>query len=158
MWPPWCWNLNSIQKVKEGNHRPASHQLWPTSRQPPAAVVSRLHTTVHNRLHTWRLNFLVLNSCINRVLSLCYYVWERIERNTREKERGRVLSFLCIVSYLFLVIKQCVLSPPSVSRPPPVVPPTNNWYQSPVRQKTEVFWEISEFSKLSKTSFDHSTV
>jgi hypothetical protein len=30
--------------------------------------------------------------------------------------------------------------------------------ESLVRHKTQVFWEIPEFSKLSKTSFDHSTV
>jgi hypothetical protein len=54
---------------------------------------------------------------------------------------------------LFVEIKQCVLSPPSVSKPPPVVSPTNNWYQSPVRQKTEVFWEISEFFKVVKNKF-----
>jgi len=81
---------------------------------------------------------------------------ERVERNTREKERACIQLF-SIVSFLFVEIKQCVLSPPSVSKPPPVVSPTNNWYQSLVRQKKEVFWEIAEFSKLSKTSFDHST-
>jgi hypothetical protein len=59
---------------------------------------------------------------------------------------------------LVVEIKQCVLSRLSVSKPPPVVYPTNNWYQSPVRQKTEEFWDIPEFSKLSKILFDHSTV
>ena len=33
------------------------------------------------------------------------------------------------VSYLFLEIKQCVLSPPSVSKPPQVVSPTNSHSQ-----------------------------
>ena len=64
---------------------------------------------------------------------------ERIERNTREKREGVYCKLLCVCKLLVLVIKQCVLSPPSVSKPPPVVSPTNNWYQSPVRQKTEVF-------------------
>ena len=34
-------------------------------------------------------------------------------------------KLLVCVSYLFLEIKQCVLSPPGVSKPPPVVSPTN---------------------------------
>jgi hypothetical protein len=72
---------------------------------------------------------------------------ERVERNTREKERA------CIVSFLFLEIKQCVLSPPSVSKPPPVVSPTNNWYQSPVRQKTEVFLGDIRIFKVVKNKF-----
>ena len=67
-------------------------------------------------------------------------------------------EFCVIVKLRIIEIKQCVLFPLSVSKPPLVAPPTNNWYQSPVRQKTEEFWGISKFSKLSKTSFDHSTV
>jgi len=58
-----------------------------------------------------------------------------------------------IVSFLFLEIKQCVLSPPSVSKPPPVVSPTNNWYQSPVRQKTEVFLGDIWIFKVVKNTF-----
>jgi hypothetical protein len=85
---------------------------------------------------------------------------EREERNTRDKERGSVYSKLLfnLCKPFIVEIKQCVLSPLSVSKPPPVVSPTNNWYQSLVRHKTQVFWEIPEFSKLSKTIFDHSTV
>jgi len=76
----------------------------------------------------------------------------------REKERVCFKSFCLICKLIVVEIKQCVLSPLSVSKPPPVVSPTNNWYQSPVRQKTEEFWDIPKFSKLSKTHFDHSTV
>ncbi|KAJ6976471.1 hypothetical protein NC653_028567 [Populus alba x Populus x berolinensis] len=98
-----CWG-----KLLDGQGRqPATSHRPPTSRQPPAAAASRLHTP------------------------------------SRQPPSH---------------LKKCVLSPLSVSKPPPVVPPTNNWYQSPVRRKTEVFWGISEFSKLFKTSFDHTTV
>ena len=51
---------------------------------------------------------------------------ERSVRNIREKERVCIVSFLLIVSFGFIEIKQCVLSPLSVSKPPPVAPPTNN--------------------------------
>jgi len=50
---------------------------------------------------------------------------ERVERNTRERERACIKLF-SIVSFLFVEIKQCVLSPSSVSKPPPVVSPTNS--------------------------------
>jgi hypothetical protein len=49
----------------------------------------------------------------------------RLERNTREKREGVYCKLLCVCKLLVLVIKQCVLSPLSVSRPPPVVSPTN---------------------------------
>jgi hypothetical protein len=86
-------------------------------------------------------------------------VWKEKKETLERKREGVYSKLLFNLCKLFIVeIKQCVLYPLSVSKPPPVVSPTNNWYQSPVHQKTEVFWEISEFSKLSKTSFDHSTV
>jgi len=69
-----------------------------------------------------------------------------------------IKSLYLLCKFFVVEIKPCVLSPLSVSKPPPVVSPTNNWYQSPVRQKTEEFWDIPEFSKLSKTHFNHSTV
>ena len=56
---------------------------------------------------------------------------ERIERNTRKRKRERegVYCKICvIVSFGFCVIKRCVLSPLSVSKPPLVVPPTNKSY------------------------------
>ena len=55
-------------------------------------------------------------------------MWERIERNTREKREGVYCKLLCVCKLLVLVIKQCVLSPPSVSKPPPVVSPTNTLF------------------------------
>jgi hypothetical protein len=76
---------------------------------------------------------------------------ERLERNTREKERACIELLFSYCKLLVVEIKQCVLSPMSVSKPPLVVSPTNNWYQSPVRQKTEEFWNIPKFSKLSNT-------
>jgi Mg2+ and Co2+ transporter CorA len=51
---------------------------------------------------------------------------ESREKHYREREKERVcIKLFSIVSFLFLEIKQCVLSPPSVSKPPPVVSPTN---------------------------------
>jgi hypothetical protein len=64
---------------------------------------------------------------------------ERLERHTREKERACIEFLFRYCKLLVVEIKQCVLSPLSVSKPPPVVFPTNNWYQNPVRQKTEAF-------------------
>jgi len=68
--PPPCYiKLNPSRRSRKAAtscHRPAASRQPPaTSHQPPA--VCR-----HSRLHTWRLNFLVLNSCINSKLSLCY--------------------------------------------------------------------------------------
>ena len=51
------------------------------------------------------------------------------------KERACIKSFCLFCKLLVVEIKPCVLSPLSVSKPPPVVSPTNNWYQSLVRQK-----------------------
>jgi hypothetical protein len=64
---------------------------------------------------------------------------ERLERNTREKEMACIELLFSYCKLLIVEIKQCVLSPLSVSKPPPVVSPTNNWYQNPVRQKTKAF-------------------
>jgi len=70
-----CIKLNQSRRSRKATtgqpatsyDRPAaSHQP-----QPPAAFTP----LAASRLHTWRLNFLVLNSCINSKLSLCYYVW-----------------------------------------------------------------------------------
>ena len=62
-----------------------------------------------------------------------------IREKTREKrESFDSVQALC-VSY-FLEIKQFVLFYLSVSKPPPVASPTNNWYQSLVRQKQRGFW------------------
>jgi hypothetical protein len=86
-------------------------------------------------------------------------VWKEKKETLERKREGVYSKLLFNLSKPFIVeIKHCVLYPLSVSKPPPVVSPTNNWYQSPVRQKTEVFWDIPEFSKLSKTGFYHSTV
>jgi hypothetical protein len=49
---------------------------------------------------------------------------ESREKHKRKRE-GVYCKLFSIVSFLFLEIKQCVLSPPSVSKPPPVVSPTN---------------------------------
>jgi hypothetical protein len=77
---------------------------------------------------------------------------ESREKHKRERE-GVYYKLFSIVSFLFLEIKQCVLTPPSVSKPPPVVSPTNNWYQSPVRQKTEVFLGDIRIFKVVKNKF-----
>jgi hypothetical protein len=60
---------------------------------------------------------------------------ERVERNTREKERVCIVSFSSCCKLFVLEIKQCVLSPPSVSKPPPVVSPTNS--TTPSTRNTE---------------------
>jgi hypothetical protein len=50
---------------------------------------------------------------------------ERLERNTREKERACIELLFSYCMLIVVAIKQCVLSPLSVSKPPPVVsPPT----------------------------------
>jgi len=86
-------------------------------------------------------------------------VWKEKKETLERKKEGVYSKLLFSYCKLLVVeIKQCILSPLSVSKPPLVVSPINNWYQSPVRQKTEVFWDIPEFSKLSKTHFDHSTM
>jgi len=51
---------------------------------------------------------------------------ERLERNTREKERVCFKSFCLVCKLIVVEIKQCVLSPLSVSKPLPVVSPTNS--------------------------------
>ena len=62
----------------------------------------------------------------------------RDKRETLErKQKACIKSFCLFCKFLVVEIKQCVLSPLSVSKPPPVVSPTNNWYQCLVRQKTE---------------------
>ena len=53
---------------------------------------------------------------------LCVEIYER---NTREKERVCIKSFCLFCKFIVVEIKQCVLSPLSVSKPPPVVSPTN---------------------------------
>jgi hypothetical protein len=78
---------------------------------------------------------------------------ERVERNTREKERVCIVSFSSCCKLFVLEIKQCVLSPPSVSKPPQVVSPTNNWYQSPVHRKTESFLGYIRTFKVVKNTF-----
>jgi hypothetical protein len=74
-WALCCIKLNQSRRSRKATtgqpatscDRPAaSHQP-----QPPAAFTP----LAASRLHTWRLNYLVLNSCINSKLSLCYYVW-----------------------------------------------------------------------------------
>ena len=88
-----CIKLNQSRRSRKAatschcpatNRPAASHQPLATSHQLFAIIAA-------SRLHTWRLNFLVLNSCINSKLSLCNSV-EREERNTREKERGSVFK------------------------------------------------------------------
>ena len=53
------------------------------------------------------------------------YLLKRLERNTREKERVCIELLFNLCKLLVVEIKQCVLSPLSVSKPPPVVYPTN---------------------------------
>jgi len=68
--------LNSIKKVKDGNHRlqsppvtsqTASHQPPAASCQPPSQTASSLYKP------PTKIFFLTFNLCINRQLSLCYY-------------------------------------------------------------------------------------
>jgi len=69
--------------------------------------------------------------CINSKLSLCYYVWKEKKETLERKREGVYSKLLFNLCKPFIVeIKQCVLYPLSVSKPPPVVSPTNTLVDS----------------------------
>jgi hypothetical protein len=75
-----------------------------------------------------------------------------IREKTREKrESFDSVQALCV--FFVLEIKQCVLFYLSVSKPPPVASPTNNWYQNLVRQKQRGFWGYIRIFKFVKNKF-----
>jgi hypothetical protein len=81
-------------------------------------------------------------------------VWKEKKETLERKREGVCIELLFNLSKPFIVeIKLCVLSSLSVSKPPPVVSPTNNWYQSPVRRKTEAFLGYIRIFKVVKNTF-----
>ena len=122
-----CIKLNQSRRSRKATTgQPATSCDRPAaSHQPPAAAASRLHT-IGRQLPS---HLKVELSCFEFVYKqqaklMLFCVGDNREKHQRERERACIKLFV-FVSYLFLVIKLCVLSPPSVSRPPQVVSPTN---------------------------------